>query len=269
MSMDTNSAVSKPTHPSDVYLFGTCVLDIFMPEAGMDAVTLLESLGIRVHYPQAQSCCGQPAYTSGHPKEAFEVAREQLHLFDQPWPIIVPSGSCGGMMKHHWPTLFADSEYAQTANDVAARVVEFSQFLWHNLHYRPSDTGAPAKVAVHTSCTARREMNVHETSWALVDQLSHVTRVIHDHESECCGFGGTFSMKHPNISGAMVSDKVAALKASEVVEIISADAGCMLNIGGKIAKDEPNMPRPKHLATFLAERTGLKNTGLKKAGEHS
>ena len=85
-----------------------------------------------------------------------------------------------------------------------------------------------------------------------------MTRVVHDHESECCGFGGTFSMKHPNISGAMVSDKVAALKATQATEIISADAGCMLNIGGKIAKDEPNMPRPKHLATFLLERTGGK-----------
>ena len=126
------------------------------------------------------------------------------------------------------------------------------------VHYQPVDIGAPTQVAVHTSCTARREMSVHTSSWALVERLSNVTRVVHDHESECCGFGGTFSMKHPNISGAMVSDKVAALKATQATEIISADAGCMLNIGGKIAKDEPNMPRPKHLATFLLERTGGK-----------
>lgn len=265
MRMDINAtaapsvtAATAVTPPSDVYLFGTCVLDIFMPEAGMDAITLLEAQGIRVHYPQAQSCCGQPAYTSGHPQEAFEVARQQLSLFGQPWPIIVPSGSCGGMMKHHWPTLFADSEYAGAANDIASRVVEFSQFLLHTLNYQPQDKGAPINVAVHTSCTARREMGVHESSWALVERLANVTRVVHDHESECCGFGGTFSMKHPNISGAMVSDKVAALKATQATEIISADAGCMLNIGGKIAKDEPNMPRPKHLATFLLERTGGK-----------
>ena len=265
MRMDINAtaapsvtAATAVTPPSDVYLFGTCVLDIFMPEAGMDAITLLEAQGIRVHYPQAQSCCGQPAYTSGHPQEAFEVARQQLSLFEQPWPIIVPSGSCGGMMKHHWPTLFADSEYVAAANDIASRVVEFSQFLLHTLNYQPQDKGTPINVAVHTSCTARREMGVHESSWALVERLANVTRVVHDHESECCGFGGTFSMKHPNISGAMVSDKVAALKATQATEIISADAGCMLNIGGKIAKDEPNMPRPKHLATFLLERTGGK-----------
>ena len=99
MRMDANATAAPSVTPatpvappSDVYLFGTCVLDIFMPEAGMDAITLLETQGIRVHYPQAQSCCGQPAYTSGHPQEAFEVARQQLSLFGQPWPIIVPSG---------------------------------------------------------------------------------------------------------------------------------------------------------------------------------
>ena len=90
---------SKPT---DAYFFGTCVLDLFMPEAGMDAITLIEQQGIRIHYPMEQSCCGQPAYSSGHPKEAFDVAKAQLDLFPENWPIVVPSGSCGGMMKHHW-----------------------------------------------------------------------------------------------------------------------------------------------------------------------
>ena len=135
--------------------------------------------------------------------------------------------------------------------------MEFTQFLL-GIGYQPNDKGAPTKVAVHTSCSARREMNVHVSGWALVDQLANVERVVHDHESKCCGFGGTFSVKHPDISGAMVSDKVAALKETQAVEIVSADAGCMLNIGGKIAKDEPNMPKPKHIATFLLERTGGK-----------
>lgn len=244
--------------PTDVYFFGTCLLDIFMPEAGMDAMTLIESLGVRVHFPQAQSCCGQPAYSSGHPEEARSVASEQLALFPNNWPIVVPSGSCGGMMKHHWPTLFAGTEHQARAEELASRVVEFSHFLVDVMDYQPQDQGQPAKVAVHTSCSARREMGVHTTSWKLVDSLQNVERVVHERESECCGFGGTFSVKHPSISGAMVTDKVAALKATEAVEIVSADAGCMLNIGGKIAKDDPSMPRPKHLATFLLERTGGK-----------
>lgn len=245
------------TKPSDVYLFGTCILDIFMPEAGMDVLTLLEQQGIRVHFPMAQSCCGQPAFTSGHREESFEVAKSQLDLFPEPWPVVVPSGSCGGMMKHHWPTLFAGSPYETQAKEIAGRVVEFTHFLLA-IGYRPEDKGEPAKVAVHTSCSARREMDVHLSGWQLVDSLANVERVVHDHESECCGFGGTFAVKHPEISGAMVADKVAALKDTQAVEIVSADAGCMMNIGGKIAKSEPLMPKPKHIATFLLERTGGK-----------
>lgn len=243
--------------PTDVYFFGTCLIDIFMPEAGMDAITLLEQQGIRVHYPMEQSCCGQPAYSSGHPQEAFEVGKAQLDLFPNPWPVVVPSGSCAGMMLHHWPSLFQGSKYETQAADVAGRVIEFTHFLLA-IGYRPQDKGVPAKVAVHTSCAARREMNVHLSGWSLVDQLVNVERVVHDHESECCGFGGTFCVKQSDISGAMVADKVASLKATEAVEIVSADAGCMSNIGNKIAKDEPNMPRPKHISTFLLERTGGK-----------
>lgn len=228
-----------------------------MPEAGMDAITLIEQQGIRVHFPMEQSCCGQPAFSSGHPKDAFEVAKTQLDLFPNPWPVVVPSGSCGGMMKHHWPRLFKGSVYERLAGDIASRVVEFTHFLLA-IGYEPQDQGGYTKVAVHTSCSARREMGVHLSGWALVDKLANVERVVHDHESECCGFGGTFSVKHPDISGAMVSDKVAALKESRAAEIISADGGCMLNIGGKIAKDEPDMPKPKHIATFLLERTGGK-----------
>lgn len=246
--------------PANVYFFGTCLLDVFLPEAGMDAMTLLAQQGIQVHYPQAQSCCGQPAYSSGHPNEARTVAAAQLGLFPEDWPIIVPSGSCGGMMKWHWPKLFADTEHEAQAQALADRVVEFSQFLHAHIHYQPQDLGRPTRVAVHTSCAARREMNVHESSWALIDQLSHVERVVHDHESECCGFGGTFSLKHPDISGAMVTDKVAALVQAQVDEVVTADAGCLLNISGKMGKDEVNAPKPKHLASFLLARTQEQNT---------
>lgn len=254
--MDTNITVDT-NKPIDVYFFSTCILDLFMPQAGMDAMTLLEQQGIRVHFPMEQSCCGQPAYSSGRPEEAFEVAKAQLDLFPNPWPIVVPSGSCGGMMKHDWPKLFKGSEYEIKATELAARVVEFTHFLLA-IGYEPIDKGEPIKVAVHTSCAARREMGVHITGWKLVDSLANVERVVHDHESECCGFGGTFSVKQADIAGAMVTDKVQALKDTQAVEIVSADAGCMMNIGGKIAKDEPDMPRPKHIATFLLERTGGK-----------
>ncbi|MDE1711344.1 (Fe-S)-binding protein [Chromobacterium amazonense] len=242
---------------ADVYLFGTCLLDLFLPEAGLDAIALLEGLGVRVHFPQAQSCCGQPAYTSGHPKEALAVARAQLACFPEDWPIVVPSGSCGGMIKHHWPRLFAGEPDEVQACDIAARVVEFSDFLLNHLDWQPQDQGAPVKVAVHTSCSARREMGVHKTSWALVDRLQNVQRVVQDHESECCGFGGTFSIKHPDIAGAMVADKAQSLQDSGAVEFVTADGGCLLNINGKLGQCGSGF-QGRHLASFLLERTGGK-----------
>lgn len=245
------------THPADVYLFGTCLLDLFLPEAGLDAITLLERLGIRAHFPQAQSCCGQPAYTSGHPREAREVARRQLSCFPQDWPIVVPSGSCGGMIKHHWPRLFAGEVEEAAACAVAARVVEFSDFLLNRLQWQPQDLGPKTRVAVHTSCSARREMNAHLSSWALLDRLENVERVVHDHEPECCGFGGAFSIKHPDISGAMVADKAQALEESGAVEFVTADGGCLLNINGKLAQCGSGF-KGRHLASFLLERTGGK-----------
>lgn len=242
--------------PQDVYLYSTCLVDLFLPDAGMDAVALLEHFGLRVHYPQGQSCCGQPPYTSGLPNEARAAARSQLGLFSQPWPIVVTSGSCGGMMKHHWPTLFAGTPNEAAARAVANRVVELTDFLRNTLQVTLQDRGAPTRVAVHTSCSARREMDTHTNGWALVDSLAHVERVVHVHESECCGFGGTFSIKHPDISGAMVADKAAALEATGATEFITADGGCLLNINGKLAKQPGCRFRGRHLASFLLERVG-------------
>ena len=146
-------------------------------------MTLLESLGHQRFISPWTKLLRQPAYSSGHEKEAFAVANAQLDLFPEDWPIVVPSGSCGGMMKLHWPTLFAGSEYEARANELAGRVVEFTHFLL-NIGYQPEDKGEPIKVAVHTSCTARREMNVHLSGWKLIDSLKKPwSRVVHDHES--------------------------------------------------------------------------------------
>lgn len=248
------------------YFFATCLVDLFLPDAGMDAVTLLEREGVTVHYPQGQSCCGQPAYTSGQREQAMAVARAQLDLFPNPdWPILVPSGSCAGMLKHHWPRLFEGTPDAARAQAIAARVTELSDYLLNVLklperpNWQRSATQAPLKVAVHTSCSARREMGTHHNGWALIDALPGVERVVHDHESECCGFGGTFSIRHPDISGAMVADKAAALQGCGATQFVTADGGCMLNINGKLAKQEGCAGAAfcgQHLASFLLARTG-------------
>ncbi|MES2164902.1 MAG: (Fe-S)-binding protein [Pseudomonadota bacterium] len=241
-----------------VYLFGTCVIDLFMPEAGLDAVRLLEREGLTVHFPRGQSCCGQPAYSSGNPEQARAVARAQLDLFAQPWPVIVPSGSCAGMMRHHWPTLFDDDPRAAAqARELSERVYELSEFLLHVLHVDFSEVRQQPdeQVVLHTSCGARREMGTRAHGVALLDALPGVTRVEHGHESECCGFGGTFSLKHDDISGAMVSDKIAAACATGCERLVSADCGCLLNIG-HAARRQGAPLQVEHLASFLWRRVG-------------
>ena len=260
--------MSQPSSPNgrapcrDVYFFATCLIDQFQPQAGLDAIRLLEQQGIRVHFPENQTCCGQPAYTSGYPEEARQVARAQLDLFPEPWPIVVPSGSCAGMMKHHYPSLFADfpQDKAKAAS-VSQRVVEFTAFLVDVLDYQPQDRGPACQLVLHTSCSARREMDTLRTGRELLARLQHVTLLEQDHESECCGFGGTFSLRQPEISAAMVSDKVDALLATGAERVVSADCGCLSNILGHArwrdqqANSQAERLPGEHLASFILRRT--------------
>ena len=249
--MNRNSPLARP---SAVYVFGTCIVDLFFPTAGMSAIKLLEREGIRVMYPQAQSCCGQPAYSSGFREEARTVALSQIDAFAGDEPIVVLSGSCAGMMKHHYPTLFKDHPREAEVLKFSARIYEFTRFLVDVLQIDLQDMGEPVEVALHTSCAARREMNVRDSSLQLLDKLHNVTLLTHDHESECCGFGGTFSVKHPDISAAMVCDKTAALKATGASQVVSADCACLLNINGALTKQASPL-RGKHLADFIWTRT--------------
>ncbi|OGB31350.1 MAG: oxidoreductase [Burkholderiales bacterium RIFCSPLOWO2_12_FULL_61_40] len=265
MSSDTQGADLArpyPQRPQDVYLFATCLVDQFAPEAGLDTVRLLEREGITVHFPEAQTCCGQPAYSSGYPEEARAVALQQLRLFAQPWPVVVPSGSCGGMLRHHYPQLFAhDPVLHAQAKDLAGRVYELTEFLVHVLNFNHQDQGEACTVALHTSCHARRQMGSHETSAALLDSLGQVTVAQQARIDECCGFGGTFAIRYPDISEAIVSDKVASIKDSGAKSVVSADCGCLFNITGRAAKQDevagrstPSLPG-EHIASFLWRRT--------------
>ncbi|HAT32700.1 MAG TPA: oxidoreductase [Janthinobacterium sp.] len=246
--------------PPQVYLFATCLVDLFMPQAGLDAVRLLEREGVLVHFPRGQSCCGQPAYSSGNPQQARTVALAQLDLFAQPWPVIVPSGSCAGMLRQHWPLLFeGDPVAGPKARELAGRVYELSEFLLRVLKLKlPAGAPgqAPERVVLHTSCGARREMGTRVHGVELLDAMPGVTRLEHARESECCGFGGTFSLKHPDISGAMVTDKIASARATGAERVVAADCGCLLNIGHAAAR-QGGAPLPvEHLASFLWRRSG-------------
>lgn len=244
-----------PAKPEAVTLFGTCVVDLFFPEAGLDAIRLLEREGVRVNFPQEQSCCGQPAWTSGYRDEAKAVARTQLDILDRSGlPVVVPSGSCAGMFRHHYRVLFEDEPNTlKRVEALAERTFELTEFLLNVCKVQLADRGKPSKIALHTSCSARREMNTHLHARELLQQLANVERIDHDHESECCGFGGTFSVRMPEVSGAMVKDKTRSLMDSGAVEMVTADGGCLMNINGSLEKQREAF-RGRHLASFLWER---------------
>ena len=210
--------------------------------------------GLKVLFPRDQTCCGQPAYNAGYREEARRVAAAQLSLFPESYPIVVPSGSCAGMMKHHYPNLFAGTEHHSQALRLADRVWELTAFLSDVVDIKLKDLGNPQKVALHTSCSARREMGVAHAGEALLAQLDRIELVEQDHKTECCGFGGTFSVKQPEISAAMVEDKTSSLREAGAELVVSQDCGCLMNIGGAF-NYQGEGPETQHIAEFLWQRT--------------
>ena len=239
--------------PETVYFFGTCLIDMVYPDAGMAAIKLIQREGLRVLFPQGQTCCGQPAYNAGFLDEARAVAQKQIRLFPEPFPIVVPSGSCAGMMKYHYPELFADRKEASIVRSFSDRIVELGQFLHRELDVQMIDQGPPIRITWHSSCHALREMGVIGDAKALLDQLENVTVIPLERENECCGFGGTFAVKQPAISAAMVTDKVDDILQTGVECVISGDCGCLMNITGAMKKRKLAV-KAFHLAQFLWER---------------
>ena len=242
-----------PDKPDKVYYYGTCLADMFYPEAGLAGIKLIQSQGVKVIYPPRQTCCGQPAYNSGFPAEARTVAAKQVELFYKAYPVVVPSGSCAGMMRHHYPQLFENDPALDRVKNFSERIFELSEFLVNVLKIKLEDRGQPVKVTWHSSCHAMREMKVTENSKALIRQLKNVELMERENEYECCGFGGTFAVKQPQLSGVMVNDKVDYIKQSGATRVLSGDCGCLMNITG--AMDYRNVPiSGQHLADFIWER---------------
>jgi len=240
-----------PPKPDKVYFFGTCIIDAIFPQAGLSAIRLLEREGIAVVFPQKQSCCGQPAFNSGFPDEARQVARRQLYTFNRDYPIVVPSGSCAGMMKHHYPELFAGDRDEERAFRFSSRVFELGRFLADIVKIRLIDHGNPLKVTWHSSCHAMREMRVIKEAKTLLAQLANVHFTELEREYECCGFGGTFAVKHPLISAAMVRDKIDDIVQTGAKRVISGDCGCLLHLRGALRRRGSRL-RTLHVAEILA-----------------
>ncbi len=240
--------------PRQVYFYGTCLVDLFFPDAGMAGIQLLRRAGVEVIFPEGQSCCGQPAFNCGYWEEARAVALSQLALFPLDLPVILPSGSCAGMMKVHYPELFRGEPESARVRAFSGRVYELTQFLVGVLGVKLKDLGDPVRVTWHSSCHAVRDLGLRGEPQSLLAQLDQVELVPLAREQECCGFGGTFAVRHPEISGAMAADKVADAAATGASVLLSTDGGCLLNVNGTMEKQGSPM-KVQHIAEFLWERT--------------
>lgn len=238
---------------SAVVIFHTCLVNEIDPQVGLAVVRVLERLGFTVEVPRDQTCCGQPAFNGGFQDEARRVARHTIALLDRTdGPIVVPSGSCGDMLVHQYPRLFADEPATtEAARRVAARCREFSQFV---AEHAPAGTGGTldAKVAYHPSCHLLRGLGVGDQPLALLGGVAGMTPARVREQEECCGFGGLFSVKDADISSAMLAEKIAAIEASGADRVVSCDLGCLLHIGGGLHRRGSTI-RVQHLAQFLDE----------------
>ena len=238
----------------EVYFYATCLVDLFFPDAGMAGIELLQSGGVRVVFPRGQTCCGQPAFNCGYWEEARAVALRQMALFPRDLPVVLPSGSCAGMMKVHWPELFHGQPEEARARALAGRVFELTQFLVDELDLKLEDLGEPVRVTLHPSCHAQRDQGVLDQPKALLRQLANVELAPLARERECCGFGGAFAVLEPGLSEAMAGDKAEDARATGAALVLSTDGGCLMNIGGTLEKQGFG-PAAQHIAQFLWERT--------------
>lgn len=234
-----------------VYFYGTCLVDMFYPQVGLASIELMQRHGVDVIFPPDQSCCGQPAWNSGYREQAENVIRSQLKLFPKPLPIVVPSASCAGMMKHNWPQAFSYTLPQQQAVSIADRVIELTDFLLNHLHISPGKLKGAHKIAVHNSCSSIRHLPVAGNIELLLTEMGAEV-CEHRQKQECCGFGGTFCVKQADISGSMVQDKTRALLESGAELVVSQDCGCLMNIGHALKQQQKDL-KVKHIAEVLLE----------------
>ncbi len=240
--------------PKRVALFVTCLADMFYPDAGEAAVQVLRRLGIHVDFPPAQTCCGQPAFNAGFREPARAVAQRNLAIFADYDYVVAPSGSCTAMFRVFYPELFAaDPARAAQAEALAQRTYELSEFLVRVVGVEQVGAVFPGKVAYHASCHLLRELGVADAPRRLLAQVQGASVVSMDLEEQCCGFGGVFAVKYPEISDAMLQKKIASLKRAGADTLVSCDAGCLMHIAGRLHRQGETV-RIMHLAELLNAR---------------
>jgi len=235
-----------------VGLFVTCLVDLYRPTVGFSAVKLLEDAGCTVAVPAGQTCCGQPAFNSGDRADAAALARQTIAAFEGFDHVVVPSGSCAGMIRVHYPELLADDPaWAHRARHLSARTHELVSFLVDVLGVTGVAARYPDAVTYHDSCSGLRELGVKAQPRALLASVEGLELRELPGAEVCCGFGGTFCVKYPEISNRMVEDKAADIAATGAGTVLAGDMGCLLNIAGKLSR-QGSPVKVRHVAEVLS-----------------
>ena len=244
-----------PENRPKVALFVTCLVDLFRPVVGFAAVDLLERAGCTVTVPAAQTCCGQPAFNCGDRADTKAIAAQIIDAFDGFDYVVAPSGSCGGMIAKHYEELFADdSAMAARARDLARRTHELISFLVDVRGMTDVAAAYDGTVTYHDSCSGLRELGVKQQPRALLSAVEGLQVKELPGAEICCGFGGTFCVKYPDISNSMVGDKTADIEATGADTVLAGDLGCLMNMAGKLSR-EGSKVRARHVAEVLAGMT--------------
>ena len=234
-----------------VALFATCLADLFRPSVAFASLQLLEEAGCEVVVPQGQTCCGQPAYNTGDYESAAPLARDVVTLLEPYDYVVIPSGSCAGMISHHYPRLL-EGEWRERALELAAKTYELTTFLTEVAKLERVQALEPAAdVTYHDSCAGLRELGIRQQPRALLQRLCNVTVTEMDQTDVCCGFGGTFCAKMPEISAKMADDKLANAVRTGAGILAGGDLGCLLALAGRARRESLDID-VRHVAEILA-----------------
>lgn len=258
--MPNNSSNPTLSVGPKVGLFVTCLVDLMRPSVGFAAVKLLEDAGCQIAVPESQTCCGQPAYNSGDTQDAKDIARLVVDEFESFDYVVAPSGSCAGMIKEHYPRLFADDlEMTPRVFNLAKKTYELTSFLIDVMNVEDIEVKLNAKVTYHDSCAGLRELGVKSQPRQLLMQVDGVELEEYEGAETCCGFGGTFCVKYSDLSDHMVQDSITSLGKTNAELVVGGDLGCLMNIQGKLSREkdgkEESRFQVRHVAEVLAGMT--------------
>ena len=236
-------------------LFVTCLVDQLCPNVGTATVDVLRRAGCDVTFDDRQTCCGQPAFNTGYRREARKFAERFIEIFENSDAdaIVSPSGSCTAMVKHFHELFADDPEWRERAKNVAAKTHELSDFLVNELGVDDVGATLSCKATWHDACHGLRDLGIHDEPRRLLNKVSGLEFVEMENADVCCGFGGTFSVKYPEISAGILDNKIEMIEKSGADTVVASDASCLMQIGGRLSRIGSKV-RTKHLAEVLASQ---------------